>query len=281
MESPGRISVLLLAVFLSACGGVDPFDVDDVVDEVEGRSCVDAGAEIPEEECIGLVFLFASTVGPNWTNNIGWGENNRPCSWFGVTCVDGHVSSVSLESNGLAGSLPSQLRGLGAITILELGDNQLTGPIPSEIGGMIFLNRLNLRDNQLTGTIPPELGNLGNLRVLALRNNQLAGPIPSELGNLRSLVFLNLSGNQLTGAIPSELGNLSFAQFLLLEGNQFGGVVPLPVADLGGRIQSSFSPNQCRFQSNPGLFVPDTQDYMDADRDSDGFICGIALLPPS
>ncbi len=276
MKSPGRVSVLLAAFLLSGCEGADdPFDLD----AIEGRSCVDADAEIPEAECIGLVFFFTNTDGPNWTNNTGWGENNRPCSWFGVTCADGRVSIVSLSSNGLGGSIPREFLALQNLDTLNLRNNQLTGTIPPEFTGLQNLRILHLRSNQLTGTIPATLGSVPTLRILNLGENQLTGTIPPQIGNLSNLGRLFLGGNQLTGTIPLEIGNLSNLEFLSLRQNQLEGLVPIAVADLGGQLQSA-GLDQCGFDSNPGLFMPDSQDYMDADLDGDGFICGIALSPP-
>ena len=212
----------------------------------------------------------------------------------------GQVVRVVLASNGLAGSIPPELGGLTNLNVLDLRNNQLTGTIPPELGNLLDLGLLHLRSNQLTGTIPaelgnlsnlgslvlrvnqltgtipPELGNLSNLRILSLRNNQLTGAIPAELGNLSNLEILTLRNNQVTGAIPAELGNLSLLEFLVLRVNQLTGLVPIPVADLGGQLQS-ISVGRCDFESNPGLFMPDTQDYQDADLDSDGFICGVPV----
>jgi hypothetical protein len=56
--------------------------------------------------------------------------------------------------------------------------------------------------------------------------------------------------------------------------------VPLPIAVMGGKIQQ-VDRGRCGFESNPGLSMPDVQDYMDADLDNDGFICGIPLSTPS
>ena len=277
MKLPGRINVLLLAAFLSTCGGADnPFDLE----AIEGRSCVDADAEIPETECIALVFFFVNTDGPNWTNHTGWGESNRPCSWFGVVCTNGSVSSLILSSNGLAGSIPRQFTGLQNLHTLELRENQLTGPIPPEFRGLLKLRVLDLGNNQLTGTIPPGLGDISILGLLNLGGNQLTGTIPSEFGNLLTLGQLFLGRNQLTGTIPPELSNLSNLQFLSLRDNLLEGLVPFPVASLGGQLQSA-GLDRCRFESNPGLSMPGSPDYKDADLDGDGFICGIELSPPS
>ena len=134
---------------------------------------------------------------------------------------------------------------------------------------------VGLSQNNLTGSIPAELGNLTLLDGLGLAGNNLTGPIPAELGNLTLLVVLNLDRNNLTGSIPAELGNLTLLAFLFLFSNGLSGPVPLPVASLADHIDG------CRFESNPGLFMPDSQAYMDADLDNDGFICGIELSTPA
>ena len=141
--------------------------------------------------------------------------------------------------------------------------------------------RLQLPGNNLTGSIPAELGGLTVLTILSLSGNNLTGSIPAELGNLTALTELRLGINQLSGAIPVELGNLRNLEVLRLVRNQLDGLVPLPVALLGGAIQQTPS-GDCSFESNPGLFMPDSQDYMDADLNNDGVICGIPLgTPPS
>ena len=116
---------------------------------------------------------------------------------------------------------------------------------------------------------------------LSLSGNNLTGSIPAELGGLTELTELRLGRNQLSGAIPVELGNLRNLEVLRLGRNQLDGLVPLPVALLGGAIQQTPG-GECSLESNPGLFMPDSQDYMDADLNNDGVICGITLgTPPS
>ena len=195
--------------------------------------------------------LYDSTDGDNWNKNIGWLRSADPCSWREVTCSSGHVVR------------------------LEIVLNDLTGSIPAELGNLTALQYLGLGWNQLTGTIPAELGNLTDLRYLSLNANDLTGSIPAELGNLTALGTLSLEGNNLTGSIPVELGNLTALTDLFLFSNGLSGPVPLPVASLGAQIP------ECRLESNPGLFIPDSQDYMDADLDNDGFICLIPLSTPS
>ena len=232
------------------------------------------------------------TLGPSKAGDLatsldaGWLLSADPCTWFGVTCSSGHVIWLKLPTNNLTGSIPPELGNLTALEVLDLRlnsflGNQLSGPIPAELGNLTALMWLNLRSNNLTGSIPAELGNLTSLLYLDLDRNNLTGSIPAELGNLTSLISLDLARNNLTGSIPVELGNLTSLTSLHLDFNQLSGLVPLPVAGLGGEIQQTHSLMRCRFESNPGLFMPDSQDYMDADLDNDGFICGIALSPPA
>ena len=115
---------------------------------------------------------------------------------------------------------------------------------------------------------------------LIMESNNLTGSLPAELGSLIALGDVRLNSNNLTGSIPAELGNLSALTTLLLDSNALSGVVPLPVAVLGGELQQ-IDPSRCGFESNPGLSMPDSQDYVDADLDDDGFICGVALSTPS
>jgi Leucine-rich repeat (LRR) protein len=178
--------------------------------------------EIPSTECDLLITIYNSTNGINWTRNWQWNVTNTPCSWYGVSCSEGHVSGLNLSSNQLTGSIPSELGNLSQLWVLDLDNNQLTGSIPSELGNLSNLTRLWLSYNQLTGSIPRELSNLSQLWELWLSYNQLTSSIPTELGNLTNLTELYLNYNQLTGSIPKELGNLTNLSGFYLYNNQLG-----------------------------------------------------------
>ena len=62
--------------------------------------------EIPTTECDALVDLFNKTNGTGWNDNTGWMSDNTPCDWFGVTCKDGYIVQINLDSNGLENELP-------------------------------------------------------------------------------------------------------------------------------------------------------------------------------
>jgi hypothetical protein len=188
--------------------------------------------EIPKTECEALEALYYSTGGPGWINQSGWLSTLTPCSWFRITCEDGHVSMINLYSNNLVGQIPAELENLTYLTYLGLNQNYLSGEIPHEFGNLTNLERIFLYYNQLSGSIPIELGNLPNLTHLSVFNNNLSGEIPIELGNLTELQSLQLSNNQLTGEIPPELGNLSSLRLLYLHHNQITGSIPPELGNL-------------------------------------------------
>jgi hypothetical protein len=84
--------------------------------------------EIPQSECETLIEFYNATNGDNWFNNDGWNETNTPCTWYGVSCSEGHVNQLTLSDNNLSGSI-TDLQ-LPYLEILELSYNQLTGGVP-------------------------------------------------------------------------------------------------------------------------------------------------------
>jgi len=192
-----------------------------------------AHAQIPTSERDALLALYATTNGAGWTNKTGWetATLDTECTWSGVTCDGGQVTKVSLNSNQLSGTIPSELANLSNLVELSLYLNQLTGSIPSELGSLSNLKKLSLMMNQLSGSIPPELGDLKSLSTgLMLNDNQLTGSIPPELGKLSHLQNLYLYSNQLSGSIPPELGNLMSLHRMQLYDNQLSGSIPPELA---------------------------------------------------
>lgn len=185
------------------------------------------------------------------------------------------LERISFAQNQLTGPVPEGLWGLPRLEVLTLDENQLVGEIPSDVSGLQSIQQIGLTFNSFTGTIPPGIGSLTTLRSFQVRGNQLTGTIPPELGNLSQLGGLALSGNQLTGPIPPELGNFSASgMFVYLFGqNQLTGTIPLSVAQIGGQVDAS--EGHCSFNGNPGLILPDTDEYRVADLDGDGKICGL------
>jgi Leucine-rich repeat (LRR) protein len=209
-------------------------------------------AAIPQQERDALVALCNATDGANWYNKAGWlGAAGSECTWYGVTCdsAQSNVVQLSMQSNGLNGSIPSSLGNLTKLQVLNLGGNYLSGTIPSTLGNLTQLTSLSLYgggyyDVRFTGGIPPELGLLTNLFALDLSGNQLSGSIPSSLGNLTKLQTMNLSYNQLSGSIPGVLGNLTLLTSLNLAGNQLSGSIPAELGALTKLTTLDLSGNQ-------------------------------------
>ncbi|MGB1242743.1 MAG: M4 family metallopeptidase, partial [Chitinophagales bacterium] len=96
-----------------------------------------------------LVKLYEATGGDQWTNNIGWLEENVS-EWFGVTLSeDGcSVEKIGLRNNDLVSVLPDL--NLPNLSSLDLYNNQLSGNIPN-FSNLNSLKSLTLATNQLSG----------------------------------------------------------------------------------------------------------------------------------
>ena len=184
-------------------------------------------------DCEILLGLHDTLVG-SATLSPAWSVSTDIDSWQGINLEALRVSHLSLDQQGLTGSLPAALGDLDGLTQLSLLGNTLTGEIPSELGSLSELNWLLLRSNQLSGVIPSELGALVKLNYLQLQSNSLTGPIPPEIGRLVKLKELRLSSNQLNGPIPPELGDLSALENLVIGNNQYESPLPATLTNLTG-----------------------------------------------
>ncbi len=122
------------------------------------------------------------------------------------------ITGLRLRDNQLT-SLPPEIGGLIALTILGLGNNGLA-TLPPAIGELTALLELYLHNNQLT-SLPAEIGRLTALTFLGLSHNQLTTP-PPEIGGLNGLMILNLMNNSRLTSLPAEIGALSALTSLYL-----------------------------------------------------------------
>jgi Leucine-rich repeat (LRR) protein len=69
--------------------------------------------------------LFLATGGEFWLDSKSWQSEAPICSWSGVHCEDGDlqdtqgITSLKLESNGLSGTLPSEIWSLPSIRLFN------------------------------------------------------------------------------------------------------------------------------------------------------------------
>jgi hypothetical protein len=176
------------------------------------------------------------------------------CSWTGITC-DGNqnpavVVSLSLGSQGLSGTIPSQISGLADLSSLNLNTNQLYGTLPHQIGSLTNLTSLQLSQNSFLGPIPSSLGSLGRLSSLSLLSNSLTGSIPATFQSLTKITYLTLGANTLVGPIPSFFGSLTKLSALVLSTNRLTSTIPdlsaltaLTALELGANSLTGSSPS--------------------------------------
>ena len=196
--------------------------------------------------------LYDAMGGERWFDTGNWFTDAPLREWHGVDADgQGRVVGLDLSHNGLVGTFPPDIVGLGALVSLSLSGNDLSsGPIPPELGGLVNLEFLDLAGIRVTGTIPAELGDLTRLRELDMSGNKLSGGIPDALADIATLAHLDLADNVLNGSIPARLAELSGLRQLHLEGNglsgplppEIGGLPELRVLDLSGNAISESIP---------------------------------------
>ena len=143
-----KIQVLFASLFLFFC-----------VLNTQGQTCNPA-------DFAALHYLYDSTNGSSWFHNTGWNV----------------VASSPSPPGGVCNIDLSTLHGIytdvnGRVTEIILNDNGLTGSLPSQIGDLAELRVLNLHDtsfvvdnNSIGGTLPTTITNLTKL-VHQVANN--------------------------------------------------------------------------------------------------------------
>ncbi|PKI33903.1 hypothetical protein CRG98_045733, partial [Punica granatum] len=145
---------------------------------------------------------------------LNWNSSSPICSsWVGVTCdvSSNRVISVRLPGVGLYGPIPENTFGkLDGLRVLSLRSNYLNGTLPSDVPSIPSLRYLFLQHNNFSGTVPTSFS--PQLKVLDISSNSFTGGIPDL--ELPSLKLLNVSHNNFTGSIPSSLRKFPDSSFL-------------------------------------------------------------------
>ncbi|GFY83540.1 leucine-rich repeat protein kinase family protein [Actinidia rufa] len=167
---------------------------------------------------------FASAV--THIRKLNWNRNVSVCrSWVGIACNDDgtRVIAIHLPGVGLSGRIPANTIGkLDALRVLSLRSNFLIGSLPSDIPSIPSLQSLYLQHNNLSGEILTSLS--ANLNILDLSFNSFTGNISTAINNLPRLTALSLQFNSFFGAIPDL--NLPRLVQLNLSYNMLNGSIP-------------------------------------------------------
>ncbi|KAM7474427.1 hypothetical protein LguiB_021670 [Lonicera macranthoides] len=165
---------------------------------------------------------------PNWVGTDPCGDR-----WEGIGCTNSRVTSITLSSMSLTGTLSGDIQYFSELQTLDLSYNTgLTGPIPPAIGNLRKLSNLILVGCRFTGPIPDSIGSLQQLVFLSLNSNGFSGPIPPSIGNLTNLYWLDLADNDLSGPIPVSNGSSPGLDMLVetkhfhLGKNRLSGEIP-------------------------------------------------------
>ncbi|KAL3745057.1 hypothetical protein ACJRO7_014205 [Eucalyptus globulus] len=188
------------------------------------------GSEPPAQERQALLGFIQKV--PH-ANRLRWNTsaNSSTCGWVGVTC-DGTNSSVvelRLPAVGLVGPVPEgTIGGLSQLQVLSLRSNRLSGSVPSDFSNLTLLRSLYLQGNSFAGGFPPGLTQLTRLIRLDLSSNNFSGQIPFGVNNLTRLTRLFLQNNQFSGSLPSiSAGGLTDFN---VSNNRLNGSIPNSLA---------------------------------------------------
>ena len=163
-----------------------------------------AQAQISNLEKEALIDLYKSTNGESW--NTTWNTNENVNTWFGVTVENNVVTGLQLNMNNLNGIIPSSIKNLKNLKVLDLGFNKISGIIPTEITSINTLESIQLYMNQLEGEIPQSIGNLSNLKELVLFNNLLSGMWWQDRASMQGQVGHEHQGRKHTNKYSGTFG---------------------------------------------------------------------------
>ncbi|KAI4304778.1 hypothetical protein MLD38_040248 [Melastoma candidum] len=141
----------------------------------------------------------------NSSSSLGSASDGCPRDWYGVSCSQGHVTSIDVGNLGLVGELSlGSLSHLPMLSNFSVANNELTGNV-SEIGtGLASLSYLDLHGNGFSGDVSRLLSMLGEIVYVDLSRNRFSGSLDLVLSDstfVSSIRYLNVSYNSLEGGL--------------------------------------------------------------------------------
>ncbi|XP_014492369.1 receptor-like kinase TMK4 isoform X1 [Vigna radiata var. radiata] len=162
----------------------------------------------------------------------GWSQTTPFCQWEGIQCDSSNrVTSISLASKSLTGTLPSDLNSLSQLRSLSLQDNALSGPLPS-LAQLSFLQTAYLNHNNFSAVPFAAFAALNSLQTLSLASNPSLSPwtFPTDLTSSTNLIDLDLGTVSLSGALPDIFDKFPSLKNLRLSYNNLTGSLPSSLA---------------------------------------------------
>ena len=194
--------------------------------------------------------FYVAAGGASWTTNTGWGAGDPCMPWHGIQCdQDGTtLKTVHLSSNGLTGTLPTQLGRLtfmdpssstGSSPALTVGSEQhLSGTVPTEIGSCGLRQVDFFNSASLSGTLPTQIATLSSLKMLRAHFTRVSGTIATWIGSLPKLSTLAWGGlsadpwaGPLSGTLPTQLGLLTDLATLQINSASLSGTLPSQIGN--------------------------------------------------
>uniref|UniRef100_A0ACD5WKG5 Uncharacterized protein n=1 Tax=Avena sativa TaxID=4498 RepID=A0ACD5WKG5_AVESA len=173
--------------------------------------------------------LLAVNLAANWTPPFKlWEVYLRSCRigpqlplWLHTQTT---IQRLDLSNNSIGGAVPSWLwKSVSNASEVYLSDNQLNGTLPTTLKQMPMLVVLELSFNRFTGALTELPLSLGELIA---SNNLLSGPLPANLELCTYLYLLVISQNLITGIIKPTMCQMKILNILDLSDNQLQGQFP-------------------------------------------------------
>lgn len=237
--------------------------------------------------CFVLVFLVELAVGKveidallelrkgiqtETSNNVlvSWDSSSLesdgcPKNWYGITCSDGHVTSISLNNLGLAGefSFPA-ISKLQMLQNLSISNNRFTGTLTKDVALLESLQNLDLSGNLFGGSVPSQLTSLKSLVLVNISLNKMGGEIPSGFADMKLLKSMDFHSNGFLGDVMSLLGQLGGVAYVDLSCNRFSGALDLGISNPDFMSSVSYLNVSCNDLNGELFFPHDGIPYLDS-----------------
>ncbi|KAJ6715527.1 LEUCINE-RICH REPEAT RECEPTOR-LIKE SERINE/THREONINE-PROTEIN KINASE BAM3 [Salix viminalis] len=179
------------------------------------------------------------------------------CSWVGIHCSRGRVSSLDLTGFNLYGSVSPEISKLDQLASVSLAGNNFSGTI--ELVGLSKLRFLNISNNQFNGGLDWNYTSIADLEVFDAFDNNFTAFLPLGILNLQKLRHLELGGKLFLWQNTSKLRKTSGAGVSFADGkrsswenpslreiylgnfNVFEGEIPVELSNLVNLVHMDLS----------------------------------------